>query len=463
MTDSTNNSASHPTRRAYTFVVAFLAVFLLALLFWPSKAPVYETRSVIAVDYDFKDADQLANHLKMVAAYVMSSDNLGSLMNEFVSRGALKSPLIKNSQVDTIQSSLKVGLGTSKTKGQLISLALTGSGTTDEQQLVNILGNQFVIELQKEITQRDFLYSANSISLQLDQIKAQKTALKNYRDVLAAAQKQSEQPQLITNEQQEIANPTWVTFNRRLTTLRAEKAQLDAKQIRSSDAESLRVKYETQIVQNILKQTPNRISLNNVAKTESSDPNRSMVRLVSNEQVLATNGTIAKIDGRVSQYEDEQENLIAQLKDKYLDSARASALKVVRVVEPAINSKPIGGSFGQSDLSILLLLSLVVASVFSWQCDSTVMANYFTTPEEVARRLGIPMLGSVSHSSENDENARGFRRGLLRKLIRVGEFAIIGIAFAIFVVAVSQSDLARVLRENPVTGAMEAFRAIRFW
>lgn len=513
--------------RLYIFGVTFLAALVISVLCWPTQRPSYRSLAIIGVDQKSEQAanqEAFAARLKEASKDVLTAENLQRILDSVkeMTNVHKQSNLLAGNDLSALRSHLEIGVGKGKKESQyLASVALSGSGTRDELEFVNCVAGQ-LIESMKTSEPIENQMVIGEIQRQFEVSQARERGLRNVANLIADQNLKklnvySSLELQIDQQVHKVPNPAWRAYRDRLQILLKEQTALKSAQQGQTDviaqANLIQVQEEIRFLQSQLTMEPELLIFNveqereiiarhkNESKSESlpavteedyssqapdgpavqknrfytqalekqvepapQAPINSIkrVRLVDHQKKTESQDTIDEINAQIRMLENEQSRLQTTLADQKAVSQPKST-EVMRLLQPALNAKPLSSGVTRNQMMMILMLSLGFASLITLKAGSIVPGSAFHSAEEVARKLRIAVVGTVPVGNTAAGKSRQSQMAWLKRIVFGCEFTLIGFSIIMLTLTIINSDISIAIRENPFVGVMEAVRMIKPW
>ena len=510
MSQSTKPDEQHrpSQRRLYIFSVTFLALFLISLLFVPTNVLVYRSQSMLSVESSGVkplELDEVRNRLVTVTSEMLVDENL-SAMIEQIQKVSRDSNLLSSDDYGEIRSAIQIGVKQLKDDHQqIVSVSLVGSGTADERAFVNMISANIVETFQHEEFKNPSIEDIAQLQQDLKLFTARAKGVDNFRAMLltlhfqrirSALNPKAIKPDQPKNVQASTAsisnnykiNPAWQAFTTRQNELIQMQKQL-MQQNNPTSASQLSlatIQEELHWINNQLtieqrylpltsKATKTTVVKPAIAKKSQSD-NGPNVRInnpfkqashkesekteVSFDNYLhdgyltKTYGVLTELDLRTNQI-NRQRNELVSTANRNLHTAATPDTRF-RILQTAQRSNQLNNSINFNQLLWMLIIGGIFAGVITMQSDWRVDGNAFNSSEDVSRKLGVPVLGTLGSSNA----ATKVRADLIRLSISVCEYVIVGFAVIMLVVAISNNSIGIQMLSDPINGIVNAAKSI---
>ena len=437
-----------------------------------------------------------------------------------------QSNLLAGHDLNELRSHLEIGVGKGKKESQyLASVALSGSGTRDELEFVNCVAGQ-LIESMKTGEPIENQLVIGEIQRQFEVSQARERGLRNVANLIADQnlKKLNVYRSLelqIDQQVHQVPNPAWRAYRDRLQNLLNEQTALKSEQKGEADlvarANLIQVQEEIRFLQSQLTMEPELLTFDvekeseiiarqktepmpeslpavteedytstapdgptvqkNQFYTQVSEKKKETVpapapqppinsikrvRLVDHQKMTESQDTIDEINAQIRTLENEQSRLQAALADQKSISQPKST-EVMRLLQPALNAKPLSSGVTRNQFMMILMLSIGFATVITLKAGSIVPGSAFHSAEEVARKLRIAVIGTVPVGSTAAAQSRQSQMIWLKRIVFGCEFTLIGFSIIMLTITIINSDISIAIRENPFVGFMEAVRMIKPW
>ncbi len=178
---------------------------------------------------------------------------------------------------------------------------------------------------------------------------------------------------------------------------------------------------------------------------------------LDDDYLVATNGVLAELDIRTDEINQNQAALTATTRSALKSIKVPKSTVDVRMVQTANESIQVRNSVEPHQVFWIFLVGAMIAGVIGWRADFRVDPTAFNSSEDVSRKLGIPVLGTLGKSTSEPV----LESKIIKYAVSGCEIAIVLFAVMMIYVALSDTTIGTQILRDPLNGFVNAIWSIR--